>query len=168
MHDGDFLILSSLNTFHYFPAIHLLLRVRERTSEPASEMAASSRCRTISGGGHGRLLLLLLACSWVAAATGQQTARTDPAEGTYARTCSNCSSMSMCGYCTEIYKPHMLVVLREIISSTKISCVSVICNPTCICLISLGAKFSSVHKHSMLHVYIFISLCVQLYVQWRR
>ncbi|AQK40953.1 Putative leucine-rich repeat receptor-like protein kinase family protein [Zea mays] len=50
-----------------------------RTNEGASEMdmAGRSRCRCSS---HGRLLWLLLACSWVAAARGQQTARTDPAE----------------------------------------------------------------------------------------
>ncbi|PWZ45978.1 hypothetical protein Zm00014a_025102 [Zea mays] len=41
------------------------------------DMAGRSRCRCSS---HGRLLWLLLACSWVAAARGQQTARTDPAE----------------------------------------------------------------------------------------
>ncbi|KAG2582296.1 hypothetical protein PVAP13_6KG099335 [Panicum virgatum] len=44
----------------------------------ASKM--TSRCSRTSSGSHGRLLWLLLACSCVAAARAQQTARTDPTE----------------------------------------------------------------------------------------
>jgi len=40
----------------------------------------TSRCSRTSSGSHGRLLWLLLACSCVAAARAQQTARTDPTE----------------------------------------------------------------------------------------
>jgi hypothetical protein len=160
---------------HLFPGHSFASHQRTNQSERAREMAAASiRYRHSTGdGSHGRRLLwLLLACSWVAAARGQQqTARTDPAEGTYIYvqqlSIGSLPYVSVIPYVSCMHTSTCTRFLTEITSifSTNFMCKCVILH-VCVLLVSLGAKFSSVHKAYATCNYMYFR--GRAIVQWRR
>lgn len=128
---------------HLFPGHSFASHQRTNQSERAREMAAASiRYRHSSGGGsHGRRLLwLLLACSWVAAASGQQqTARTDPAEGTYIYVQQlSIGSLPYVSVIPYVSCMHTISYRNHINLQHKFHVQ--VCNPTCMCFTSFFGR----------------------------